>query len=457
MKRAIITVGLGFGDEGKGATVDYLTRQFDSDLIVRYCGGSQAGHNVQLPDGRRHTFSQFGAGTLAETPARPRTYLGPAVIIDPLALAREAEHLTELGVHDPADLVTIHPRCLVTTSWLKLLNQLRELSRGAAKHGSCGQGIGEARAYWLKYGADAVFVSDLRDLPILRDKLELQRQRVLLELQDFIGRIGENVLQEFDIWERNTETVVRDLNEALPDGVTIDAAIPSYETAIFEGAQGVLLDEYRGFHPHTTWNTVTPHHAWELIDMMGVDAVAVLGITRAYTSRHGNGPLPTFSPELMARLQDLGNPWNRWQGEFRCGWLDLVLLRYAIAVAGPLDGIVVNHLDQVRGNDCRICEAYLNAALVPAAAPQLTWQSRLAQELEQAAPILRDADADSLLHSLGQLVPVVGTSSGPTHMDRHFTRLVFRQRHLTPADQGLAAGLLEGPLASSAAKAGSIA
>ena len=82
MKRAIITVGLGFGDEGKGATVDYLTRKYNADLVVRYCGGSQAGHNVQLPDGRRHTFSQFGAGTLA---GRVRTYLGPGVVIDPPA------------------------------------------------------------------------------------------------------------------------------------------------------------------------------------------------------------------------------------------------------------------------------------------------------------------------------------------------------------------------------------
>jgi adenylosuccinate synthase len=101
MKRAIITVGLGFGDEGKGATVDYLTRQFDADLVVRYCGGSQAGHNVHLLDGRQHTFAQLGAGTLALPSAPPRTFLGPNVIIDPVALAREAGHLGELGVPNP--------------------------------------------------------------------------------------------------------------------------------------------------------------------------------------------------------------------------------------------------------------------------------------------------------------------------------------------------------------------
>src|SRR6516164_8176372 len=197
MKRAIITVGLGFGDEGKGATVDFLTRRLEADLVVRYCGGCQAGHNVELPDGRRHTFSQFGAGTLAAAPNPPRTYLGSNVIIDPLALVREARHLAELGVDDPARLLTIHPRCLVVTPWLQTLNRLRELSRGDAKHGSCGQGIGEARSYWLKHGEDAVFAADLRHLDQLRHKLELQRQRALLELQDFLDRIEGGALHEF--------------------------------------------------------------------------------------------------------------------------------------------------------------------------------------------------------------------------------------------------------------------
>src|SRR5436309_13823368 len=114
MRRALITVGLGFGDEGKGAAVDFLARRYEAGLVGGYCGGSQAGHNVQLPDGRRHTFSQFGAGSLVEAPVRPRTYLGPNVIIDPPALAREAAHLSELGVEDPFALLTVHPRCLVT-------------------------------------------------------------------------------------------------------------------------------------------------------------------------------------------------------------------------------------------------------------------------------------------------------------------------------------------------------
>src|SRR5207249_3575598 len=139
----------------------------------------------------------------------------------------------------------------------------------------------------------------------------------------------------------------RDLSATDQPAPTVSAVFPASDTAIFEGAQGVLLDEYRGFHPHTTWSTVTAHHAWELVCQMKADVVTLLGITRAYATRHGDGPFPTYSAELTSRLHDSGNPWNPWQGGMRCGWLDLALLRYAAAVVGPLDGIVVNHLDQI--------------------------------------------------------------------------------------------------------------
>lgn len=426
MKQAIITVGLGFGDEGKGATVDFLTRHYDADLVVRYCGGSQAGHNVQLPDGRRHTFAQFGAGALA--PSRPRTFLGPNVVIDPPALRREAAHLTELGLDHPTERVVIHPRCLVTTPWLKVLNQVRELARGGTRHGSCGQGIGAARQYWLQHGVDAVHAGDLRTLDVLRDKLELQRQRVLLELQPLLNQVETTALRDLDLWDLNAAAVARDLFESTDPGLTFAAAVPECRTAIFEGAQGVLLDEYRGFHPYTTWSTVTPHHAWELVEEMQVDAVAVLGLTRAYTTRHGAGPLPTYSADLTARLPDPGNPANAWQGSLRSGWLDLPLLRYAAAAAGPLDGLVVNHLDQVRGADFLVCTDYRNARLVPAAAPDLEAQSALTAQVEQAIGVLTPTSADALADAVSTIAPVCIRGAGPTHQDRTLSDLRFRRR-----------------------------
>ena len=186
MQHAVIVQGLGFGDEGKGATVDFLCRELGAELVVRYCGGSQAGHNVVLPDGRRHVFSQFGAGTLAGA----STYLGEQVVIDPPALVREAAHLRDLAGADPFAKLTVHPRALVTTIYHQLLNQLRESARGERRHGSCGRGIGETRRYWLRYGGDAVIAADLEDRQTLAGKLELLRQRCLLDLQEFVAAIA---------------------------------------------------------------------------------------------------------------------------------------------------------------------------------------------------------------------------------------------------------------------------
>src|SRR5262249_52323749 len=159
-----------------------------------------------------------------------------------------------------------------------------------------------------------------------------------------IDRIGDDALRELDVWDLDSEAVAAELGEAAREGAG-SAAMPGCEAGVFEGAQGGLLGEYRGFHPHTTWSTVTAHHAWEMVEQIGAEEVAVLGITRAYTTRHGDGPFPTFSAELTDRLPDPGNPRNPWQGGLRCGWLDLPLLRYGAEVAGPLDGMVVNHLD----------------------------------------------------------------------------------------------------------------
>src|SRR5262245_15779990 len=128
----IITVGLGFGDEGKGAAVDFLCRQHGADLVVRYSGGAQAGHNVQLPDGRRHTFAQFGAGTLAGA----KTWLGPRMIISPATMFPEAEHLRSLGIADPFRLLSVHPDCLVSTVYHVAVHRIRELVRGATRSGS---------------------------------------------------------------------------------------------------------------------------------------------------------------------------------------------------------------------------------------------------------------------------------------------------------------------------------
>ncbi|HYT91055.1 MAG TPA: adenylosuccinate synthetase [Gemmataceae bacterium] len=425
MKRAVITIGLGFGDCGKGATVDFLCRHLGASLVVRYSGGSQSGHNVELPDGRRHTFSQFGAGTLAGVPA----HLGPRVIINPSALPREADHLRSLGIDDPFALLTVHPQCLVSTFWHQTVNQLRELARGAGRHGSCGHGIGETRSYWLRYGDDAIFARDLQDAAVLNEKLELLRQRLFLDLQEFIERVPTAELREYDLLTLAPAATSESLLE-VGSSLRLQDRVPfTSGTLIFEGAQGVLLDEWRGFHPHTTWSTVTAHHALEMALECGVEELCVLGLTRAYTTRHGAGPFPTYDAALTAALPDPGNPHNPWQGGFRVGWLDLPLLKYAAAVAGSeLDGLAVSNLDQLETRHVKVCTEYAGVRLEPSPGPSLAWQARLTDSLRNARPLLHDTTPTELLGMLGEIAPVVIEGRGPTHTARSATSLPFRKR-----------------------------
>ena len=408
--KAIITVGLGFGDEGKGAAVDFLTRELSAELVVRYSGGAQAGHNVQLADGRRHTFAQFGAGTFAGA----KTYLGPRMIISPATMIPEADHLRSLGIADPFALLTVHPDCLVSTVYHVAMNLLRELARGGDRHGSCGLGIGETRHYWLRYGPDAIVAGDLARRCTLIQKLTLLRERLLLEMQELpkLDREWSRIMHE----SRSTEEA--DLLLEAAAELQIDSRLPACKTAIFEGAQGVLLDEWKGFHPYTTWSTVTPLHAWDLIAEHGIRDVTVLGVTRAYATRHGTGPFPTFSAEMTTALIDPGNPTNAWQGSIRSGPLDLVLLDYAARIC-QVDGLVVTHLDQLPRQP-QLCRRYANLDRLEIPS-SLKEQAELTAALHSAKPVIETTDAQELLAALGGLAPVWITASGPSSGDWRLT------------------------------------
>lgn len=442
MKRGIITVGLGFGDEGKGAWVDFLCREYKADLVVRYSGGSQCGHNVQLPDGTRHSFSQYGAGTFAGA----NTYLGPNVIINPYALQKEKEALQKF-VPDVGRRLLIHPKCLVSTIFHQWMNRLRELSRSPdpndpRRHGSCGHGIGETRGYWLRYGEDAVFAEDLGKPRVLMAKLELLKQRLLAEAAEFAHKIEPDPVEQHNIKMLNPvhETLV--LDGLAKTCMTLSLHVQDFETVVFEGAQGVLLDEYYGFHPYTTWSTVTPQHALEMAYDM-VDECCLLGLTRTYMTRHGAGPLPTYNKDLTAKMTDPGNPFNPWQGDMRYGYLDIPLLRYAVeACGGTVDGVLVSHLDQCPD---RAWGGYLlnkttnygeKLKLNPyqpraAAIPNLEEQRKLGEFLGDVGvlPEWETVDANSIQTLITSKVgQVLGAANGPTHENREIAELPFRKK-----------------------------
>lgn len=420
MTQALITCDLGFGDSGKGATVDALCRKHSANLVVRYSGGCQAGHNVQLPDGRRHCFSQWGAGTLAGA----HTFLGPQMIIDPFAMQREAHHLRDvMDVSDPYDLLTVDPDCLVTTPIHVIKNLILHKRQN---HGTCGRGIGAAREYRLKYGGDAIEACDLAHSPEkLVRKLQLLKDRTLHELEDIFW-LGSDCKEEwYGLLTLNVGRLARELFSASEPLWLLKSPDRDWftDTIIFEGAQGILLDQYAGFHPNTTWSDVTPDPAFELCDEWDISDYEVIGITRSYSTRHGNGPFPAndpFAPAPGVKIPgaDLGNEPNI-QGTFNSGPLDMVLLRYALSAVAP-DSIAITCVDQFPGKvvekyDCAVTGDNFCFPSTP------YWtqpdQSRLNDILWNCRPVFKDVtDIVQEIAAFG--IPISSTSNGPTFEHR---------------------------------------
>lgn len=364
IRRALIVAGLSFGDEGKGSVVDWLVRAHHARTVVRYNGGAQAAHHVVTSDGRTHCFAQLGAGTLVPG---VRTFLSRFVIVDPLALAAEERALRAIGVTDAYARLRIDPACVLVTPFHRIINQMRELARGPARHGSCGMGIAEARLD-SERGNPVVRAGDMTDPPRLEKQLKLiwlskldQAEQLLDAHPDVPGLAG--ALADLSRRDR-VAGLVEAYRGVLASGVTLGDAPAPAGTVVFEGAQGVLLDRELGFWPYVTPSETTFAHAHTLIEEWGgAGACERWGVLRAYTTRHGAGPLPTEDPALGARLPDAHNREHPWQGRFRVGWFDAVAARYALRAAGGVDHLLISNLDRLASLErVRICTAYEDEA-----------------------------------------------------------------------------------------------
>jgi adenylosuccinate synthase len=407
----IAVVDLGFGDAGKGSVVDWLCSPASGARIrtvVRFNGGAQAAHNVVTADGRQHTFAQFGSGTF--TPG-VRTHLSRFMLVDPLALAAEAGHLAAAGVPDALDRLTVDRDALLTTPFHRAANRARETARGTGRHGSCGLGIGETVSYALDFPADAPRVADCGAPRTLARKLARLRDALTSELGPLAG---PGIAELSDAYREFARRV------ALVDGGYLRQLLRR-GPAVFEGAQGVLLDEWRGFHPYTTWSTTTFANADTLLAEAG-DAATRLGVVRCYLTRHGPGPFPTEDPTL-----EMPEPHNRsgtWQGAMRAGHFDAVALRYAAEVAGGVDAVALTHLDAAAAHPLRLCTSYQAdgeqiTRLAPGPERDLAWQADLTGLLLRAQPGYEDPAADwpeIAAHVLG--APVTLVSHGPASTDK---------------------------------------
>ncbi|KQZ84189.1 adenylosuccinate synthetase [Microbacterium sp. Root166] len=432
--QAIVVVGLGYGDESKGATVDFLTASIpDTVAVVRWSGGAQAAHNVRHGF-RHHTFSQFGSGTFLDV----RTILRAPMLVNPILLAAEAAALERQAVRDPLGLIVADARCLVTTPIHIAMNRAREIVRGAARHGSTGLGIGETVAFDLAVRAGARRGDVIGNFVVPADAPHdaaptlgtLRSRPDTLRALDAMARYAEPLLAMIDDGDAQHEPVEQMATElcAIAEHLSIaddiDHVLRSAMdagTVVFEGSQGMLLDEWHGFHPHTTWATLTPRHLVAGLAAASRDPY-VLGLTRPYATRHGDGPMPTEDASLV--LAEPDNREGRYQGGWRSGHLDLPALRYAAEVAGRIDGVAVSHLDMLGTAPLQVADSWAGhrEPLAFAASHDLGRLDALTQVARGARPDLRElpVDPDAVTALIAETVgaPVVLTATGPHRSDR---------------------------------------
>jgi adenylosuccinate synthase len=302
-----VVIGLGFGDEGKGIFTDYLCSHSPNSLVIRFSGGHQAGHTV-VTDTTRHVFSNFGSGTLRGIP----TYWSKYCTVEPIGLVKELKILQEKGVKPT---LFIDEKCPITTPYEIFSNHEWEASNC---HGSCGVGFGktierEENHFSLTFG-------DLFYPKVFKEKLRLiEKEYYNYDIED------KKHLDYF--FEGCHQLVEYYLNCAY---INKSYKIPlNFKEYIFEGSQGLLLDQHFGFFPNVTRSNTGCKNIVEILGSS--EFIELFLVTRAYQTRHGNGFMTNIDiPHNILRDKNETNVENKYQGKFRRSLLDVSLLEYGI-------------------------------------------------------------------------------------------------------------------------------
>jgi len=335
----VVIIGAQWGDEGKGKVVDLLTQ--DADVVVRFQGGNNAGHTLVV-GGEKTVLHLIPAGIL-----HPGKYcvIGNGVVADPEVLWTEIDKLKQRGFLKDDRQLVLSFDAHVIMPWHKAIDLAREAKAGAGKIGTTGRGIGPT--YEDKVGRRGMRIRDLLDEQRLARKVKERSAAAREELQR-LGAVAswkdEEVVARYADLGRKLKPYARDaalwLHRALQEG----------KSALFEGAQGTLLDVDHGTYPFvTSSNTVAGNAACG--SGVGPTAIdTVIGITKAYSTRVGGGPYPSeLKDETGERLRKVGNEYGATTGRpRRTGWIDALALRYAARVNG-LDGLAVTKLDVLTG------------------------------------------------------------------------------------------------------------
>jgi adenylosuccinate synthase len=328
--RTIVVVGAQWGDEGKGKLVDVLAER--ADWVVRYQGGANAGHTVHIAD-KSFVLHQIPSGILHPG---VRCAIGNGVVLDVETLFAEIDELVSDGI-DVEGRLYVSDRAHLVLPYHKLVDGQSSASK---EIGTTGRGIGPA--YEDKYGRRGIRVLDLRDPERLRKLVERGVAHANIQLATS-GAKRADVGYTLDVLDRFTKRL---LPLAEDVGLKIHRAISGGAAVLLEGAQGSLLDIDHGTYPYVTSSSTTSGGAATGVGIAPKELDSVIGVVKAYTTRVGNGPLPTeFDEPLATEIRQLGNEFGATTGRpRRCGWFDGVVVRYAARVNGLTD-LAVTKLD----------------------------------------------------------------------------------------------------------------
>ncbi|MFQ5329589.1 MAG: adenylosuccinate synthase [Thermodesulfobacteriota bacterium] len=349
MAKRVVIVGTQWGDEGKGKIVDILSE--DADIIVRFQGGNNAGHTVTV-DGEQFILHLMPSGILHDG---KKCVIGNGVVVDPEVLLQEIDALRERGKFQDDSSLLLSENAHLIMPYHKKLDLLKEQIKGDAKIGTTGRGIGPA--YEDKVGRCGIRFRDLLDEAVLREKIKIN----LLEKNHLIQHLlHEDGYEIHDIYYQYIEYAEKLQRYITDTSLFLERAMENGEKILFEGAQGTLLDVDSGTYPYVTSSNCIAGAAATGSGIGPTRLESVIGITKAYTSRVGEGPFPTeLDGDMGDSLRSLGGEYGATTGRARrCGWFDSVAARFAVRVNG-LTGLVITKLDVLDTlEEIPICTAY---------------------------------------------------------------------------------------------------
>ena len=344
----VAVIGTQWGDEGKGKIVDWLSER--ADIVVRFQGGHNAGHTLVI-DGTEYKLSILPSGTVR---SGKLSIIGNGTVVDPFHLLSEITHLQSQGVQISPDNLLLSETATLILPVHAQVDKAREVLRGSGKIGTTGRGIGPA--YEDKVARRAIRIADLSDRDVLKKKIE----QIVTWHNIFLKASGDEGFTASSVFEQLEPIIPEILSYTGRSWEVLGAAHASGKRILFEGAQGVMLDIDHGTYPFVTSSNTVAAEAATGSGTGPSNIHFTLGITKAYTTRVGEGPFPTEDfAEDGQRMGEKGREFGTVTGrKRRCGWFDAVMVRQAGLMAG-ITGMALTKLDVLDGFEVlKICVGY---------------------------------------------------------------------------------------------------